>query len=131
MAWYCIPVFSYNYIVRPTCSSPFRNRFGPTIEWCKPLGFLSTPGPVTALASFPGSGNTWLRYLIQQATGEREREKNTLYTSHMNLYLYLVRTEAGNMEPVWDARKVSYLYQGAGARKEVIYVRARYPEGSS
>ena len=22
-----------------------------------------------ALASFPGSGNTWLRYLIQQATG--------------------------------------------------------------
>ncbi|CRL01941.1 CLUMA_CG015069, isoform A [Clunio marinus] len=24
---------------------------------------------VTALASFPGSGNTWLRYLLQQATG--------------------------------------------------------------
>lgn len=26
--------------------------------------------PVTALASYPGSGNTWLRYLIQQATGK-------------------------------------------------------------
>lgn len=25
--------------------------------------------PITALASFPGSGNTWLRYLLQQATG--------------------------------------------------------------
>jgi hypothetical protein len=24
---------------------------------------------LTALASFPGSGNTWLRYLIQQSTG--------------------------------------------------------------
>ena len=27
------------------------------------------PGPYVALASFPGSGNTWLRYLLQQATG--------------------------------------------------------------
>ncbi|TDG39301.1 hypothetical protein AWZ03_014277 [Drosophila navojoa] len=28
------------------------------------------PSPMlTALASFPGSGNTWLRYLLQQATG--------------------------------------------------------------
>jgi hypothetical protein len=25
--------------------------------------------PIVALASFPGSGNTWLRYLLQQATG--------------------------------------------------------------
>lgn len=25
--------------------------------------------PLAALASFPGSGNTWLRYLLQQATG--------------------------------------------------------------
>lgn len=27
------------------------------------------PGALIALASFPGSGNTWLRYLLQQATG--------------------------------------------------------------
>lgn len=25
---------------------------------------------LTALVSFPGSGNTWLRYLLQQSTGE-------------------------------------------------------------
>ena len=25
--------------------------------------------PITALASFPGSGNTWLRYLLEQVTG--------------------------------------------------------------
>ena len=39
-------------------------------KWCKGnLHFLDPPGPLTALASYPGSGNTWLRYLIQQATG--------------------------------------------------------------
>lgn len=31
--------------------------------------FREPPGPVVALASFPGSGNTWLRYLVQQTTG--------------------------------------------------------------
>ena len=40
-------------------------------EWCSPLRYI----PIeqrhnkTALASFPGSGNTWLRYLLQQVTG--------------------------------------------------------------
>ena len=32
---------------------------------------VQTPGTVTALASFLGSGNTWLRYLLQQVTGKR------------------------------------------------------------
>uniref|UniRef100_A0A8D8YQ98 WSCD family member AAEL009094 n=1 Tax=Cacopsylla melanoneura TaxID=428564 RepID=A0A8D8YQ98_9HEMI len=41
------------------------------IEWCQPLHFIQSPGnrPVVGLVSFPGSGNTWLRYLLQQATG--------------------------------------------------------------
>lgn len=29
----------------------------------------NTKTGLTALASFPGSGNTWLRYLLQQSTG--------------------------------------------------------------
>ena len=39
-------------------------------NWCHGfLKYLDPPGPLTALASYPGSGNTWIRYLIQQATG--------------------------------------------------------------
>lgn len=44
-------------------------------DWCSPLAFRtrdehhqSGVGTV-ALASFPGSGNTWIRYLLQQCTG--------------------------------------------------------------
>ncbi|KAF5285209.1 hypothetical protein FQR65_LT13324 [Abscondita terminalis] len=39
------------------------------IDWCGNLHFLEPPKFPVALASFPGSGNTWLRYLLQQATG--------------------------------------------------------------
>lgn len=33
-------------------------------------GTAQEPKNLIALASFPGSGNTWLRYLLQQATGK-------------------------------------------------------------
>ncbi|CAH1780844.1 unnamed protein product [Owenia fusiformis] len=36
---------------------------------CQPLKFSKRLLPVTALYSIPGSGNTWLRHLIQQITG--------------------------------------------------------------
>lgn len=43
-----------------------RNR----IQWCSELKYMQPPAEESvALASFPGSGNTWLRYLLQQATG--------------------------------------------------------------
>lgn len=38
-------------------------------RWCSDLSFVYPPRPATALASFPGSGNTWVRYLLQQVTG--------------------------------------------------------------
>ncbi|KAG5873071.1 hypothetical protein JTB14_018732 [Gonioctena quinquepunctata] len=41
----------------------------PKINWCSELKFLDPPKEAIALASYPGSGNTWLRYLLQQATG--------------------------------------------------------------
>ncbi|XP_060076046.1 WSCD family member AGAP003962-like [Ylistrum balloti] len=41
-----------------------------TNNWtCKGLRYSTIPLPLTALVSFPGSGNTWLRHVIQQATG--------------------------------------------------------------
>lgn len=36
---------------------------------CPSLHLSNDPLPVTAVASSPGSGNTWLRHLIQQSTG--------------------------------------------------------------
>ena len=41
------------------------------VPWCfgNSLDVLDPPGPMTGLLSIPGSGNTWLRYLIQRATG--------------------------------------------------------------
>lgn len=36
---------------------------------CKKPHLSETPLPVIALASFPGSGNTWVRHILQQATG--------------------------------------------------------------
>lgn len=36
---------------------------------CKPVGLSKVGLPLTALASYPGSGNTWLRHLLQQSTG--------------------------------------------------------------
>ena len=41
-----------------------------TCQHCTPLVYISPPGPTTALASVPGSGNTWVRHLLQQATGK-------------------------------------------------------------
>ena len=43
-----------------------------SFEWCiKPLTYIpkSSRQYRVALASFPGSGNTWVRYLLQQSTG--------------------------------------------------------------
>ncbi|KAF8766844.1 WSCD family member GA21586-like [Argiope bruennichi] len=39
------------------------------INVCAQPKFRNPPGPMIALASFPGSGNTWIRFLVQQATG--------------------------------------------------------------
>ncbi|KOB68402.1 Uncharacterized protein OBRU01_18345 [Operophtera brumata] len=41
----------------------------PVVNWCKELQWRSPTSNVTALVSYPGSGNTWLRYLLQQVTG--------------------------------------------------------------
>ena len=37
---------------------------------CTVPHFAKPPLPVTALASVPGSGNTWTRHLLEQATGK-------------------------------------------------------------
>lgn len=51
--------------------SNFAFRHDPPVNWCSELRWRSPPSPdVVALVSYPGSGNTWLRYLLQQVTGK-------------------------------------------------------------
>ena len=38
-------------------------------KWCSGRTFRNKGSPIVALVSFHGSGNTWLRYLLEQATG--------------------------------------------------------------
>ena len=55
-----------NKVVNVTRSQTMR-----TMKQCtlvKPK-LSKTPLPLTGLVSFPGTGNTWTRHLIQQATG--------------------------------------------------------------
>lgn len=40
-----------------------------SIKWCSQRTFRHIKSPLIALISFHGSGNTWLRYLLEQATG--------------------------------------------------------------
>ncbi|KPJ12441.1 WSCD family member AGAP003962 [Papilio machaon] len=56
--------YGNNYI------GPLGLRLVPSVNWCKELHWRSPPLPyAVALVSYPGSGNTWLRYLLQQVTG--------------------------------------------------------------
>ena len=52
------------------CDSTYFRYFNESTKWCNgQLRFLDPPGLKTALASSPGSGNTWTRFLIQQVSG--------------------------------------------------------------
>ena len=55
------------------------------MPWClgESLKIIDPPGPLTGLFSYPGSGNTWLRFLIQKATG------------------YVTGVDDGNVTKVW------------------------------
>lgn len=56
------------YLCAPTTVRKFaKNALKP--KQCKEKSFLDRTSPVVALVSFPGSGNTWLRHLLEQGTG--------------------------------------------------------------
>ena len=48
---------------------------------CRQIGLSKTKLPVTALASFAGSGSTWARHLIEQVTGRKR------HSAHVSLIL--------------------------------------------
>ena len=62
-------IFIYTtHSIREGILKPFQDNNG---FWtCKNLKFSKKKLPITGLASVPGSGNTWIRHLLQQATGK-------------------------------------------------------------
>ena len=56
------------YLCNPATRGAFA-KSASSSKHCAERTFLNHKSPVTALVSFPGSGNTWLRYLLEQATG--------------------------------------------------------------
>ena len=55
---------------------------------CREVQFSKTELPLTYLASVQGSGNTWVRHLLQQTTGEYIDKDQTDYTGTDNLPLH-------------------------------------------
>ena len=51
------------------CQSSEEGTSNQSIKWCSERTFLDRYSPLVALVSFHGSGNTWLRYMIEQASG--------------------------------------------------------------
>ena len=51
------------------CHSTSKYQTNDSIKWCDERVFLKNKSPLVALVSFHGSGNTWLRYLLEQASG--------------------------------------------------------------
>lgn len=56
------------YLCAPTTVGRFA-KSALKLKQCKERSFLDRTSPIVALVSFPGSGNTWLRHLLEQATG--------------------------------------------------------------
>lgn len=66
------PIISTQAVVKNDLNLPNISIYNLGIQWCHfpPVRLLDPPTKnLTGLVSFPGSGNTWLRYLLQQATG--------------------------------------------------------------
>lgn len=62
----------YIYLMRLTNHFRLSLHDLPAVKWCKKLRNISELRNPVGLVSVPGSGNTWLRYLLQQATHKIE-----------------------------------------------------------
>lgn len=56
------------YLCSPATTGAFA-KIASSSKQCKERSFLDRKSPVVALVSSPGSGNTWLRLLLEQVTG--------------------------------------------------------------
>ena len=62
----CTGIFLLRELKGKQSKSPLR--IPPSSQHCKHMSF-KTSGPIVALSSFPGSGNSWVRQLLESTTG--------------------------------------------------------------
>ena len=62
----CTGLFLLRELKGKQLKSPLR--VPPSSQHCKHMSFKAS-GPIVALSSFPGSGNSWVRQLLESATG--------------------------------------------------------------
>ncbi|XP_059144280.1 WSCD family member CG9164-like [Physella acuta] len=60
---------AYVELMHKESISPTVERSKKAVKSCGPVSLSAKNFPLSTLVSFPGSGNTWLRFLIQEATG--------------------------------------------------------------
>ena len=62
-----------------------------TTPWCfgSALRVLEPPVPRNGLFAFPGSGSTWLRYLIQKSTGYITGDDRHFFTNKASVNRFL------------------------------------------
>ena len=83
---YCTGKFLLQMLKDKQPNSPMAKHIPPSFQHCKNMSFKSS-GPLVALASFPSSGNSWVRQLLEAATG--------IYTGAANGYCDLYYVKAG------------------------------------
>ncbi|KAI6654878.1 WSC domain-containing protein 2-like [Oopsacas minuta] len=91
----CIPISyppTHPYITSPIPTVHYGNLGCPITP-----KILPKPGPKVALASFPGSGNSWVRYLMEQGSG--------YYTG--SVYIDRKLQSYGNLESVFNSSVIA------------------------
>ena len=94
---------------------PFKDEDVP--EYCRNLRTYSTRDNIllqTALVSYPGSGNTWLRYLVEAATGLVTTSGGPAILTKTHHMRYKTMTQGSEREDLWGRMKNLRKFSGRG-----------------
>lgn len=107
--WWCSLKCSF-FAVIDTINRKSRRSKNVALKCSEPV-YLNSSQHITALASFPGSGNTWLRYLVQQTSGNPNQIIGLIWL--FSQPLMILSSASGNIRIRWallfyDTSRVSH-----------------------